>query len=44
MADLFSAPIIMFVTGALFIVIVVSLGTVDPVLKRVYKTGQILVA
>ena len=44
MADLFSAPPIFLTTGALFVLVVVSLGAAQPVLRRVYRTGQVLPA
>ena len=41
MADIYSAPPILLSTGALFIAVLVSLGAVQPVLRRVYLTGQV---
>ena len=40
-ADVFSAPPILFATGIIFIVMVVSLGAGQPILRRVYRTGQL---
>ena len=43
-ADAFSAPPILFATGIIFIVMVVSLGAGQPILRRVYRTGQLAAA
>ena len=43
-ADVFSAPPILFATGIIFIVMVVSLGAGQPILRRVYRTGQLAAA
>jgi len=43
-ADIFSAPPILFVTGALFVVVLVSLSAGQPVLRRVYRTGEVVAA
>ena len=43
-ADVFSAPPILFVTGALFVVVLVSLSAGQPVLRRVYRTGEVVAA
>ena len=40
MADIFTAPPILIATGALFVVIVVSLGVGQPIMRNVYRTGQ----
>ena len=39
-ADAFSAPPILLITGALFVAVVLSLGLGQPILRRVYRTGQ----
>ena len=44
MADAFSAPPILAVTGVLFIIVVVSLGMGQPVLRQVYRTGHVVAA
>ena len=44
MADVFSAPPILFSTGALFVLVVLSLGVAQPILRRVYLTGQVAAA
>ena len=44
MADAFSAPPILIVTGALFLVVMVGLGGGQPVLRRVYRTGEVAAA
>ena len=41
LADAFSAPPILLVTGTLFIVVLVGLSVAQPTLRRVYRTGQI---
>ena len=43
-ADAFSAPPILFATGIIFIVMVVSLGAGQPILRRVYRTRQLAAA
>ena len=40
MADIFTAPPILIATGSLFVVIVVSLGVGQPIMRNVYRTGQ----
>ena len=40
MADIFTAPPILIATGALFVIIVVSLGLGQPIMRNVYRTGQ----
>ena len=40
MADIFTAPPILIATGALFVIIVVSLGVGQPIMRNVYRTGQ----
>jgi hypothetical protein len=40
MADIFTAPPILIATGAMFVVIVVSLGFGQPIMRNVYRTGQ----
>ena len=44
MADVFSAPPILFFTGALFVVFLVALSAGQPALRRVYRTGEVVVA
>ncbi len=44
MADAWSAPPILLTTGLLFLVVVVSLGIGQPVLRQVYRTGQVAAA
>ena len=41
MADLFSAPPILLVTALLFLAVMVGLGGGQPILRRVYRTGQL---
>ena len=41
-ADEFSAPPIFFVTGAVFIVVLLSLAMGQPILRRVYRTGEVV--
>ena len=41
MADAFSAPPILVVTGALFLVVIASLVAGQPILRQVYRTGQV---
>ncbi len=43
-ADIFSAPPILLITGALFIAAVLALGLSQPVMRRVYRTGQTIAA
>ena len=40
-ADAFSAPTILLVTGVIFIVVLVALSAGQPVLRQVYRTGQV---
>jgi MFS family permease len=40
-ADAFSAPPIFLVTGVLFVVVFVSLSAGQPILRKVYRTGQV---
>lgn len=40
MADIFTAPPILIATGTLFVIIVVSLGVGQPIMRNVYRTGQ----
>ena len=44
LADTFSAPPILLVTGALFVVVLLSIGAGQPLLRRVYSTGQVAAA
>ena len=39
-ADAFSAPPILLITGILFVAAVLALGLGQPILRRVYRTGQ----
>ena len=41
MADIFTAPPILITTGAIFVVIVVSLGVGQPIMRNVYRTGAV---
>ena len=43
-ADAFSAPPILIVTGLLFIAAMIFIGGAQPILRRVYRTGQLAVA
>ena len=40
MADIFTAQPVLITTGALFVVIVVSLAVGQPIMRNVYRTGQ----
>ena len=40
-ADVFSAPPILIVTGVIFIVVLTSVSAGQPVLRQVYRTGQV---
>ena len=44
MADAFSAPMVLVATGALFVVVFASLGAAEPLLRQVYRTGQVVAA
>ncbi len=44
LADQFSAPPILIVTGALFLAVVVALSANQPVLRDVYRTGRVAMA
>ena len=44
MADVFSAPRVLFVTGALVVVFLVALSAGQPALRRVYRTGEVVAA
>ena len=44
LADGFSAPPILLVTGAMFVVALVALSAGQPVLRRVYRTGVVVAA
>ena len=41
MADVFSAPPILLVTALLFLAVMVGLGGGQPILRRVYRTGEL---
>ena len=41
MADVFSAPPILLLTGALFVLVVVNLAIGQPILRRVFLTGHV---
>jgi MFS family permease len=43
-ADAYSVPPILYTTGVLFILVVLSLSAGQPVLRRVYRTGHIATA
>ena len=40
-ADVFSAPPILFVTGAVYVVVLVALSAGQPALRKVYRTGEV---
>ncbi len=40
MADIFTAPPVLITTGALFVVVVVSLAVGQPIMRNIYRTGQ----
>jgi MFS family permease len=40
MADIFTAPPVLITTGALFVLMVVSLAVGQPIMRNVYRTGQ----
>lgn len=42
LADLFSAPPVLFVTGLLFVAMLASTGLFQPALRRVYRTGEVV--
>ena len=44
LADEFSAPPIMIVTGALFLAVVVALSANQPILRQVFRTGRVAMA
>ena len=44
LADRFTAPPILVVTGALFLAVVVALSANQPVLRKVYRTGKVAMA
>ena len=44
LADQFSAPPILIVTGVLFLAVVVALSANQPVLRQVYRTGRVAMA
>jgi len=41
LADVFSASAIFVITGAIFIAVVIGLTASQPLLRRVYRTGQL---
>ena len=43
-ADWYSAPPVLFVSGVMFIVVLLALSAGQPVLRRVYQTGQVSAA
>ena len=43
-ADYISAPPILFVTGVIFVAVVILLGAGQPVLRQIYRTGQVATA
>ena len=43
-ADFISAPPILFVTGVIFVVLVIALGAGQPILRQIYRTGQVVPA
>lgn len=44
MADVFTAPPILVTTGVLFSAVLIGLGAGQPILRRVYQTGQVAAA
>ena len=40
MADIFTTPPVLITTGALFVVVVVSLAVGQPIMRNIYRTGQ----
>ena len=44
LADEFSAPPILIVTGALFLAVVVALSANQPILRQVFRTGRVAMA
>ena len=44
MADAFSAPLILIVAAVAFVAVLVGLSTGQPVLRQVYRTGQVAAA
>lgn len=44
MADVFSAPPILLMTAVIFLVIVIGLNRSQPVLRQVYRTGEVAIA
>jgi MFS family permease len=44
LADAFSAPPIFFTTGIIFILVLVSLGAAQPILRRIYRYGEVVAA
>ena len=43
-ADAYTAPPIFVTTGLLFVAVVIVLGSGQPILRRVYQTGQVAAA
>ena len=43
MADAFSAPPILAVTGVVFIAVIASLSAGQPIMRQVYRTGQVAI-
>ena len=44
MADIFSAPPILFITGAIFVAVMVGMGVGQPIIRSVYRTGRVVPA
>ena len=40
-ADVFSAPPILFIAGVTFVAVIIALSGGQPVLRRVYRTGYV---
>ena len=40
-ADFISASRILFVTGIIFVVLVIGISAVQPILRQIYRTGQV---
>ena len=41
LADAFSAPPILLVTGIIFIAVVLALAAGQPIMRQIYRTGQV---
>ncbi len=43
-ADYISAPPILFVTGILFVIVVIAIAVGQPIVRQIYRTGQVATA